>query len=771
MNKHLKRFLIGTMVLGTALLVGLALATRSNSDFQSQYALLLGLNVGTIVVMLTLLGILATWLWRRFRNNVFGTRLLTRFALSFALLGIIPSILLYLISTMFVSRTIDTWFNLKLNAALEAGLNFGREGLARASDQTRDNLARLSIEVKGQNLDHESVARANEWLKTYRLQAVGAVDKNGMVLWQHNTEATNDSPSTDIPAPRFTPDTLIKAREGWTQVEDESDAQDSEANNDNAVDNATPQPPIIHALKEIPNATGQAHFLYAQRTMPANFAQKVNDIQNGLRDYQATESSRNSLRNLYRVTLSITLFLTMLAALAAAFLIANRMIQPILWLAQATRMVATGHYALVPQRVKGSDELMQLVDSFGDMAQQLNVTQASLHHNQKELEAAKAYSEAVLDNLSSGVLVFDNDFVLESFNRSASRMFQTDLSPWVGQHMAHIDALSSLFEPIQAAITTQANHNPTTNNWRVQQSITFDSAQHTDDLTVSVQGSRFIAEDGEHSIVLVCDDISPIISAQRTLAWGEVARRLAHEIKNPLTPIQLSAERLNMKLHDKLDATDQNLLERSTRTIVNQVTALQNMADEFRDYARAPEIAFAPMSLNELLQEILVLYESGEGMKYHVSAHYAEHLPFILADAQQLRQVLHNLIKNAIEAHPENTFPRVEIETRRVDLQNDSLLTTHAVNLTIRDHGTGFSPKILSRMFEPYNTTKSTGTGLGLPVVKKIIDAHHGKISVKNHTKNDGQIEILGAQIDILFLNVVQNDNTGLRTSHTPQLI
>mgnify|MGYP003606763663 CR=1 FL=1 len=767
MNKYLKHFLIGTMVLGSALLIGLALATRSNSDFQSQYALLLGLNVGTIVVMLTLLGILAVWLWRRFRNNVFGTRLLTRFALSFALLGIIPSILLYLISTMFVSRTIDTWFNLKLNAALEAGLNFGREGLARASEQTRDNLARLSIEVKGQNLDHESVIRANEWLKTYRLQAVGAVDSTGAILWQHHAGRTNNSP-TSAP-PHFTPDTLAQANEGWTQVEDESDAQDNETSNDNT--NDTPPPPVIHALKAIPNATGKARFLYAQRTMPANFAQKVNDIQNGLRDYQATESSRNSLRNLYRVTLSITLFLTMLAALAAAFLIANRMIQPILWLAQATRMVATGHYELVPQRVKGSDELMQLVDSFGDMAQQLNVTQASLHHNQKELEVAKAYSEAVLDNLSSGVLVFDNDFMLESFNRSASRMFQTDLNPWIGQHMSQIDALSSLFEPTQAAITTQTNHNPTTNNWRVQQSITFNNAQHTDDLTVSIQGSRFIAENGENSIVLVCDDISPIISAQRTLAWGEVARRLAHEIKNPLTPIQLSAERLNMKLHDKLDATDQSLLERSTRTIVNQVTALQNMADEFRDYARAPEIAFAPMNLNELLQEILVLYESGEGTKYHIRTHYAEHLPLILADAQQLRQVLHNLIKNAIEAHPESTFPRVEIETRRIDLQNDSLLATHAVNLTIRDHGTGFSQKVLSRMFEPYNTTKNTGTGLGLPVVKKIIDAHHAKISVKNHTKNDGQIEILGAQIDILFLNVVQNDNMGLRTSLTPQLI
>ncbi|TDR31294.1 ATP-binding protein [Hydromonas duriensis] len=758
MNKYLKSFFIGTMALGTGLLVALALATRSSSNFQEQYSILLALNVGTIIVMLTLLGFLAVWLWRRLRQNVFGTRLLTRFALSFALLGIIPSILLFLISTMFVSRTIDTWFNLKLDTALEAGLNFGREGLSRASEQTRDNLERVSLELQGQNADQASSLHIDSWLKTYRWQAMAAFDKQGKPLWQNSDGSQLDNHVLS----GITPEMMAKSQEGWTWVEDESDAQDGEN---------VPLPPVIHAIKEIPKATGQAHYLYAQRVMPINFAKKVLDIQNGLRDYQATESSRTSLRNLYRVTLSVTLLLTMLAALAAAFLIANRMIQPILWLAQATRMVATGHYALVPQRVKGSDELIQLVDSFGDMAQQLNVTQLSLQHNQKELEAAKAYSEAVLDNLSSGVLVFNHDFMLESFNRSANRMFQTDLTPCVGQYMAQIDVLAPLFEPIQEAMRNHANHATDSNNWRIQQNLTFNRAQHTDDLTVSVQGSRFIAEDGEDSIVLVCDDISPIVSAQRTLAWGEVARRLAHEIKNPLTPIQLSAERLNMKLHDKLEEADQYLLERSTRTIVNQVMALQNMADEFRNYARAPEIAFSALDLNELLREILTLYEAGEGVKYRIHADLAESLPLILADAQQLRQVLHNLIKNAIEAHETGVLPVVELSTNKVELQSDSLIHSQAVGFSIRDYGTGFSPKILARMFEPYNTTKSGGTGLGLPVVKKIIDAHHGKITVKNHTKNDGQNEILGAQIDILFLNVLQTDNSNFGVNDTPRLI
>lgn len=754
MNKYLKALLIGTMILGAALLIGLALATRSSAGFESQYSTLLILNLAVIVVMIVLLLVLGIWLVQRFRKNIFGTRLLTRFALSFALLGIVPSVLLFGISTTFVSRTIDSWFNLKLDDALQAGITFGREGLARANEQTTEQLARLT-EREDSTIGSVSEPEARTWLSKYNWQALAALDAKGQVIWQYNQD-------TSIHAlPAFSEDILRNAQNSWSMVEDESDATDGA---DLESVGAVP-PPKIHALKSIATDSN-IKYLYVLRLMPPEFTQKVTAIQNGLRDYQATESSRLSLKNLYRVTLTIVLLVTSLAALAAAFLIANRMIQPILWLAQATRMVAKGHYALVPQRVKGSDELIQLVDSFGDMAQQLNVTQASLNANQKELEAAKAYSDAILHNLSAGVLVFDHDFTLESYNTYANRMFQTNLAPYIGQHMQHIEPLSSLYDNLYNAMSK-----PTMQPWRIQQNITFNAAEHTDDLIVSIQGTRFVATDGHDSYVLVCDDISAIISAQRTLAWGEVARRLAHEIKNPLTPIQLSAERLNMKLFDKLDENDQNLLERSTRTIVNQVQALQNMVNEFRDYARAPEVAFAPVNLNELIEEVLVLYESGTGVTHQITSQLDSRIPEILADAQQLRQVLHNLIKNAIEASPEGLMPELIVQTELVDLNSDDLLPTQAVRLMLRDNGAGFAPKILARMFEPYNTSKNSGTGLGLPVVKKIIDAHHGKISVKNYfasdTENIDESEILGAQIDILFLNVTQNNNS----SAAPRLL
>ncbi|GHA72203.1 two-component sensor histidine kinase [Formosimonas limnophila] len=758
MNKYLKGLLAGAMILGTLLLLGLALSTRGSEAFESQYPTLLVLNIIVIIVMIGLLGVLAYWLLGRFRRNVFGTRLLTRFALSFALLGIVPGVILFAISTLFVSRTIDTWFNLDLNRALEAGLTFGREHLSSVSEQSRSDVGRISLQLAQRNTISDSDAK--EWLTRYQLERIVILNAVGAIVWQQSQTGEN----LVLPSPDYVNTaSLDKSADGVTVIEDESDTVDGN-------DTSTAASPIIHVLYQIPNqsAESQTRYVYAQRVMPAAFSADVGAIQTGLRDYQATEASRNSLKNLYRVTLGVSLLLTVLAAVAAAFLIANRMIQPILWLAEATRKVAKGQYALVPQRVKGSDELIQLVDSFGDMASQLNTTQASLTANQKALESEKAYSEAVLDNLSAGVLVFDSHFVLEDHNQSASRIFNVPLTPFIGQHMANTTALASLYDAVFAAANharSQSSHAP----WRVQQNVVIERGHHEDEITLSIQGSRFTRADSD-GYVLVIDDISPIISAQRTLAWGEVARRLAHEIKNPLTPIQLSAERLQHKLSEKLEESDQQLLERSTRTIVNQVGALQNLVNEFRDYARAPEVSFAPVSLNELITDILVLYESGqigESPQYLIRVGLAQGLPDILADAQQLRQVFHNLIKNAIEAKNDQGLPIIDIQTRLVPLQSSGLLNQIGVNFSIKDNGVGFTGKALARMFEPYNTTKATGTGLGLPVVKKIIDAHHAKIVVKNCLKNETSNEILGAQIDILFLNVAQNETASL----TPPLL
>ncbi len=761
MAKHFKALLILIIVLGISLLIALALATRSTDSLAYNYTTLLYLNIAVIFTMSALLLALGYWLFQRWRKNVFGTRLLTRFAFSFVLLAVIPSVLLFFISTLFVSRTIDSWFGLKLDSALTAGIDFGRDRLLRSRDVTQEQLAQLVAKNSSTLATTPSSAQTKTWLKDNGWQSVIGLNQNGDVNWRMDQTESGDEQKVSQHIPAFTPEMLNNIEHNWVQIEDEADML---ADDEKAVPRQ-----YIHALEALPAVSAkQTHWVYVQKLMPLEFSTRVRDIQNGLRDYQATEASRVSLRSLYRITLGIILLVTLLAALAAAFLIANRMIQPILWLAQATRQVAAGHYALVPQRVKGSDEMLQLVDSFGEMAQKLSVTQTTLAHNQHELESAKAYSEAVLDNLSSGVLVFDQQLRLQSYNQTAKRMFHTDLAQYIHLHLHDIAPLAELQAVIEHQIQAPAS-TQTGESWRVQHAFANPASPHHDDMTLSIQGSRFLAQDDTHSWVLVCDDVTPIISAQRTLAWGEVARRLAHEIKNPLTPIQLSAERLNVKLSKKLDDDGQAFLEKSTRTIVNQVSALQNMVDEFRDYARTPEIQFANVDLNALIEEILTLYESGQNQRYQIRTQLEPHLPNIWADAQQLRQILHNLIKNAIEAYPANTegIPVIRIQTESTSLQSGGLMPSQAVKLTISDNGTGFSEPVLARMFEPYNSNKVHGTGLGLPIVKKILDAHHAQIRVKNIVEKDNSAQILGAQIGILFVNLAHE---GSSTSATQLL-
>ena len=335
MTKHLKALLITIIVLGIILLIALSLATRSTASFAYNYSTLFYLNITLIIVMSSLLLVLAYWLFQRLRNNVFGTRLLTRFALSFVLLAVIPSVLLFLISNLFISRTINSWFNLKLDSALTAGIDFGRDRLLLNRDITQDQLTRLvtqrSFSTPPNANEVQTILKQNNW------RTLIGIDAQGKIVWRIDEPALRTANVTEH-LPVFTPNLLQSIKHNWVQIEDEADNADR-------IDSGTPPRQFIHAIQAVDNPHGAlaARWIYTQQIMPADFSARVNDIQNGLRDYQATETSRESLRNLYRVTLVIVLLVTLLAALAAAFLIANRMIQPSLWLAQATRQVAAGH--------------------------------------------------------------------------------------------------------------------------------------------------------------------------------------------------------------------------------------------------------------------------------------------------------------------------------------------------------------------------------------------------------------------------------------------
>ena len=249
---------------------------------------------------------------------------------------------------------------------------------------------------------------------------------------------------------------------------------------------------------------------------------------------------------------------------------------------------------------------------------------------------------------------------------------------------------------------------------------------------------------------MVFDDISDVISAQRSIAWGEVARRLAHEIKNPLTPIQLSAERLQMKLEDKLAPSDAAILGKATNTIVNQVSAMKRMVDDFRDYAKTPPATLTPLDLNALIAEILHLYESGDDRDI-IQASLDKDLPLIMGDATQLRQVIHNLLQNAQDAVHDQAdserAPRIDVLTEAIRYQTSDGTRRTAVRLTIADNGPGFASKILARAFEPYVTSKPRGTGLGLAMVRKIVEEHGGRVDL--HNRQDG-----GAKVSVLLLRL-----------------
>jgi nitrogen fixation/metabolism regulation signal transduction histidine kinase len=399
------------------------------------------------------------------------------------------------------------------------------------------------------------------------------------------------------------------------------------------------------------------------------------------------------------------------------------------------------------------------------MTRQLSEAREAVERNRIALEHSKAYLESILANLTAGVFVLDRQFRLTTANRGAERIFRQPFQSTLGVPLDQIGGVAEFATMARKAFADRDAARPggTNDGGHWQQQFAVQVPGETEPLTLLVRGTRLLSA-GESSdaalaqtagYVVVFDDISDVISAQRSAAWGEVARRLAHEIKNPLTPIQLSAERLQMKLADKLSAPDAEVLKRGATTIVNQVAAMKQMVDDFREYARTPPAVLANLQLNDLVTEVLGLYGVEEGKSAIVADLSA--LPVIKGDATQLRQVIHNLLQNAQDAVTDVERPHVLIETRTVeygdpDAQGKARV---AVRLTVTDNGPGFPARILTRAFEPYVTTKAKGTGLGLATVKKIVDEHGARIDIRNRITAGDTIE--GAQISILFLQMADD--------------
>jgi len=499
--------------------------------------------------------------------------------------------------------------------------------------------------------------------------------------------------------------------------------------------------------------SSEIRWLQLLKPVPEQIVSNAEEVRAGYRDYQELAVSRQGLRELFVVTLTLALLLAVFAAMAVALFLSKRLVQPLLALASGTQAVSVGDFRALPEPPQ-QDEVGQLTRSFNAMTRQLSEARRLVDLNRKEIEQAKLFTEGILANLSAGVLVFDEQFRVTLFNQGAQSILGADLRAVKGRPLETVDGLLELTATLRRGFSQHVASDSERLHWQEQFEVTLprpNTPEGTQTLTLLARGTQLTAEGKSNGYVVVFDDISEVISANRSVAWAEVARRMAHEIKNPLTPIQLSAERLAMKLVDKLDPTDAALLERSTNTIVNQVNSLKHMVEEFREYARKPALDLGPVDLNALVEDVLTLYGwdpvstvTPQAATVAFEAQLATGLPPVRGDTTQLRQVVHNLLANARDALAENTAQGlIQVSTEAITANIGGHGGQAAIRLTVTDNGPGFSAQLLQRAFEPYITTKAHGTGLGLAIVRKIIEEHGGYIEIANRRTGGARITIL----------------------------
>ena len=741
---------LGTVMcaIGLVLLFLLMQATNNRELYEQHYAWLFGLNVLVASALLLVLLWMAIRLAGRWRQRKFGSRLLLKLAAIFGLVGVVPGLLIYVVSYQFVSRSIESWFDVKVEGALSAGVNLASVTLETVANDMANNTRAAS-----QQLAQVPDAAAGVVLERIREQ-LGATD---VILWNEAGVAVASVGMSmfDLNPERPSNQQLRSLRTGLRPLAsieglDEVGAWGAGEEGEHAYVKTL-------ALVSDPRLmlVSKPRFLQAIIPLPSALVTNALAVQDANREYQERALARQGLQRMYIGTLTLSLFLAVFGAVLLAVLLGNHLARPLLVLAQGVRDVARGD--LTPKMaLQSQDELGGLTRSFALMTQQLLDARTAVDKSMAEVKAARTNLQTILDNLTSGVLVLDDRWHVLSINPGATRILRMPMAIYIGRKLEEVPGLAGMAQLVQEQFEIflgEQGADAGRDRWQQVLELSLEHPEQQADSGVVTQNKTTLvvrgAELPQSRRLIVFDDISEIVSAQRSKAWAEVARRVAHEIKNPLTPIQLSAERLSIKLADKLEPPEQALLNRSVKTIVDQVAAMLRLVNEFRDYARLPAAELQPLDLNALVMELMQLYGE-ENAQVPVRAKLDPSAPRIAGDAQQLRQVIHNLVQNAQDATLQQaeslgvTPPAVEITIQWVE-------SSKRVRLTVSDSGTGFAAHILQRAFEPYVTTKVRGTGLGLAVVKKIADEHGARIDLANRMDN-GMVQ--GAQVSLSFVPV-----------------
>jgi len=727
--------LAGTALAGGGLVLAflLVMATQNSERLEPYFQWLVWGNLAVAAVLGLTIAIALGRLALRLRARKFGSRLLLKLAGIFGLVGLLPGLLIYTVSYQFVSRSIETWFDVRVEGALEAGLNLGRSTLDTLAQDVaaKTRTAALRLAEEPRTSAQPGLLELERLREQLGARTASVASESGLVVMTAGGNSTRLLTTERLPS---TWRSDARNRGVYAQIEGLEDQADATG------------PPRIIAVAWMPDRSfslqSSGHYLVVTQLIPSELVRNALDVQSAYQEYQQRALGRGGLRKMYIGTLTLALVLAVFGAFLLAAILGQQLARPLLLLAEGVQEVARGD--LRPKTIFASrDELGGLTRAFAAMTQQLADARNLAERSVQELESARAHLQTVLDNLSAGVIVFDAQGRIDMVNPGATRILKLPISAYRGRPLADVNGLQDFAAAVRQRFELYANDPTPGERQQWQESYELSLPHSPDPLTLLVRGAELPPDE----TLIVFDDLTEVVSAQRAEAWAEVARRVAHEIKNPLTPIQLSAERLEIKLADKLDDPGRQLLTRSVNTIVTQVQALKSLINEFRDYARLPSAKLLPLNLNELISEVMALY--GQALEQGtLSLDLAPDLPAIQGDAALLRQVVHNLVQNALDAAHDRAAEHGPAHVIvRTDTPRNEDGSIRAVRLAVRDNGPGFPDKVLRRAFEPYLTTKAKGTGLGLAVVKKIADEHKALVRIRNLTANPSQPPIeTGAQ-------------------------
>jgi len=682
-------------------------ATQNSEQFGRLYIALLLINLSGLIALLVLIASNLLRLWRQYRNRATGSRLTVRLMLMFVVLALAPVSLVYYFSLGFIQRGIDSWFDVRVEHALDDALE-----LSRASLETRSRDLMRRTEQMGEKLLLADPLLLPQLIDELRING-NASEVTLFMSGGHVVASSSVNPVEIVP--NLPSEAVIR------QVRQSGSGYVS-------LDSLSDDGLYVRVVTELSESAPllEPRFLQSLYPISDRLSVLASSVEAAYSQYQQLLLLRIPLKNSFTLTLSLVLLLGVLMAVWLAFFSARRFVTPIRVLAIGTRAVAAGDYTKRLPKHSG-DELGFLVESFNEMTRKIAETQDEARSSQQQAEQERAYLWAVLARLSSGVLTLDTNRIVYTVNVAAGHILGVESKSCIGYELGEIvqryEYLKSFADVITPHLTddmvdAESAIKEGEGDWREE--VVFYGAMGRQ---VLMCGGATLPGDGGY--VIVFDDVTNLLQVQRDAAWGEVARRLAHEIKNPLTPIQLSAERLRHKYLKSMPPEDAEVLDRSTHTIVQQVEVMKEMVQAFSEYARSPKLELCPLELNVLINEVLDLYRNNR-LGVTVNTALQPDLPLVSADSGRMRQLLHNLIKNALEAMADGEAV-LALTTREINERGVSM-----VELRVSDRGPGIPDEILEKIFEPYVTAKPKGSGLGLAIVKKIVEEHSGLIWAEN---------------------------------------